>query len=65
MKQAESDKDRGVNIRMSSTNLCDIQAKALQEGVPYQTLIASVLHNNATGRLAEASQAGTSRSTRK
>jgi predicted DNA binding CopG/RHH family protein len=33
--------------------LRDIQVKALQEGMPYQTLIASVLHKYATGRLAE------------
>jgi predicted DNA binding CopG/RHH family protein len=46
-------KDRRVNIRLSSSDLSDIQAKALEEGVPYQTLIASVLHKYVTGRLAE------------
>ena len=46
-------KDRRVNIRLSSGDLNDIQAKALEEGVPYQTLIASVLHKYVTGRLAE------------
>jgi len=46
-------KDRRVNIRLSSGDLSDIQAKALEEGVPYQTLIASVLHRYVTGRLAE------------
>jgi predicted DNA binding CopG/RHH family protein len=46
-------KDRRVNIRLSSGDLSDIQAKALEEGVPYQTLIASVLHKYVTGRLAE------------
>jgi hypothetical protein len=34
-------------------DLNDIQVKALEEGVPYQTLIASVLHKYVTGRLAE------------
>ncbi|MCC6472951.1 MAG: hypothetical protein IT514_04320 [Burkholderiales bacterium] len=48
-------KDRRVNIRLSSGDLSDIQAKALEEGVPYQTLIASVLHKYVTGRLAERS----------
>jgi hypothetical protein len=33
--------------------LSDIQVRALEEGVPYQTLIASVLHKYVTGRLAE------------
>jgi predicted DNA binding CopG/RHH family protein len=46
-------KDRRVNIRLSSGDLSDIQARALEEGVPYQTLIASVLHKYVTGRLAE------------
>jgi predicted DNA binding CopG/RHH family protein len=46
-------KDKRVNIRLSSIDLQDIQAKALQEGLPYQTLMASVLHKYATGRLRE------------
>ncbi|MCU0810485.1 MAG: hypothetical protein MUE59_05515 [Thiobacillaceae bacterium] len=46
-------KDRRVNIRLSSGDLSDIQTRALEEGVPYQTLIASVLHKYVTGRLAE------------
>ena len=51
--RATSIKDRRVNIRLSSGDLSDIQVKALQEGIPYQTLIASVLHKYVTGRLAE------------
>jgi predicted DNA binding CopG/RHH family protein len=46
-------KDKRVNIRLSSGDLSDIQIKALEEGVPYQTLIASVLHKYVTGRLTE------------
>lgn len=46
-------KDRRVNIRLSSGDLSDIQVKALEEGIPYQTLIASVLHKYVTGRLTE------------
>lgn len=52
--RATAVKDRRVNIRLSSVDLSDIQVKALEEGVPYQTLIASVLHKYVTGRLAEA-----------
>jgi predicted DNA binding CopG/RHH family protein len=51
--RATAIKDRRVNIRLSSIDLGDIQAKAMEEGVPYQTLIASVLHKYVTGRLAE------------
>lgn len=53
--RATAIKDRRVNIRLSSGDLSDIQVKALEEGVPYQTLIASVLHKYVTGRLAERS----------
>lgn len=51
--RATAIKDRRVNIRLSSGDLSDIQVKALEEGVPYQTLIASILHKYVTGRLAE------------
>ena len=51
--RATAIKDRRVNIRLSSGDLSDIQVKALEEGVPYQTLIASVLHKFVTGRLSE------------
>ncbi|MFZ2852804.1 MAG: hypothetical protein WAZ34_01670 [Rhodocyclaceae bacterium] len=51
--RATAVKDRRINIRLSSGDLSDIQVKALEEGVPYQTLIASVLHKYVTGRLAE------------
>jgi predicted DNA binding CopG/RHH family protein len=46
-------KDRRVNIRLSTADLMDLQARAYQEGVPYQTLIASVLHKFVSGRLQE------------
>ena len=51
--RATAVKDRRVNIRLSSGDLQDIQVKALEQGLPYQTLIASVLHKYVTGRLAE------------
>jgi len=51
--RATAIKDKRVNIRLSSTDLLDIQAKALAEGMPYQTLIASVLHKYVAGKLGE------------
>jgi predicted DNA binding CopG/RHH family protein len=60
--RATSIKDRRVNIRLSSGDLSDIQVKGLEEGVPYQTLIASVLHKYVTGRLAEPPAAKQTRS---
>jgi len=51
--RATAIKDKRVNIRLSSADLLDIQAKALAEGMPYQTLIASVLHKYVAGKFAE------------
>jgi predicted DNA binding CopG/RHH family protein len=51
--RATAIKDRRVNIRLSAGDLQDIQVKALAEGLPYQTLIASILHKYVTGRLEE------------
>ena len=45
-------KDKRVNIRMTERDLLRFQKKAAEEGLPYQTLISSVLHkyiNRATG----------------
>lgn len=42
-------KDARINIRLSSTDLNLIKQKAAFEGVPYQTLIASILHKFASG----------------
>lgn len=55
-------KERRVNIRLSSPDLMDIQARALEEGLPYQTFIASVLHKYVSGRLVEKPSRLTSRS---
>jgi predicted DNA binding CopG/RHH family protein len=55
-------KEKRVNIRLSTPDLMDIQARALEEGLPYQTLIASVLHKFVSGRLVESSSSLTSRS---
>lgn len=51
--QATTLKDRRVNIRLASGDLRDIQVKALEEGIPYQTLTASILHKYVTGKLAD------------
>ena len=58
--RATAIKDKRVNIRLSSGDLKDIQVKALEEGMPYQTLIASVLHKYVTGKLSEPKPEGQS-----
>jgi len=45
-------KDRRINIRVPAKDLEEIQKRALEEGIPYQTLISSILHKYASGRLA-------------
>jgi predicted DNA binding CopG/RHH family protein len=46
-------KDARINIRLSSKDLRGLQKRALEEGIPYQTLIASILHKYVEGRLRE------------
>ncbi len=46
-------KDKRVNIRMTERDLIHFQKAAVHEGLPYQTLISSVLHKYINGRLVE------------
>ena len=48
-------KDARINIRLSSRDLRSLQIRALREGVPYQTLVSSVLHKYIDGQLVEKS----------
>ena len=48
-------KNKRINIRMSEKDLNGIKLKALEEGIPYQTLISSVLHKYVSGKLVEKS----------
>ena len=51
-----SRKTRNVNIRISEYDLHGIKRRAEQEGIPYQTLISSVLHRFVTDRLVDEDQ---------
>ena len=46
-------KTRKINIRISENDLSALQRKAAREGIPYQTLIGSILHKYASGLLKE------------
>jgi predicted DNA binding CopG/RHH family protein len=46
-------KDKRVNIRMSSKDLEEIKAMAVEYGIPYQTLMSSILHRYVSGRLVD------------
>lgn len=45
-------KDQRISIRISRQDLLDIKTKAVDEGIPYQTLISSIVHKYVNGRLA-------------
>jgi predicted DNA binding CopG/RHH family protein len=44
-------RDKRMNIRVSSMDMLGLQTKAAKLGMPYQTLVSSVLHQYLTGRL--------------
>ena len=46
-------KDKRVNIRISEKDLLDLRKQAIRQGIPYQTLLSSVLHKYANGALTE------------
>ncbi|MBL7116158.1 MAG: hypothetical protein ISS35_10360 [Kiritimatiellae bacterium] len=47
-------KNRKINIRITENDLTALQRRAARDGIPYQTLIGSVLHKFASGFLKEA-----------
>jgi predicted DNA binding CopG/RHH family protein len=51
--QATFKKDKRVSVRLTRKNLETLQKKALEEGIPYQTYIESILHKYASGKLVE------------
>ena len=53
-------KDRRINIRLSTKDLETLQMLAIEEGIPYQTLIASILHKYVSGSLVERGRLATS-----
>ncbi len=46
-------KTRNINIRISETVLEELKKRSQEEGIPYQTLISSVLHKFVTNRLVD------------
>ena len=51
--EATFKKDQRLNIRISSRDLKNLQARALEEGIPYQTFAASLLHKFVSGHLVD------------
>jgi predicted DNA binding CopG/RHH family protein len=47
-------KDQRLNIRISERDLVELQRKAEEEGLPYQTYVSSIIHKYINGTLVEA-----------
>jgi len=45
------EKDKRINIRISNRDLIAIQSRAIEEGIPYQTLVSSIIHKYISGSL--------------
>lgn len=48
-------KDKRINIRISQRDLMAIQSRAQREGIPYQTLVSSIIHKYLSGSLLDVS----------
>lgn len=46
-------KNKRINVRVSEQDLGEIKTIAMEEGIPYQTLISSILHKYVNGRFIE------------
>jgi predicted DNA binding CopG/RHH family protein len=46
-------KDKRMNIRISERDLRNLKKRALEEGIPYQTMVSMILHKYLTGRYSE------------
>lgn len=46
-------KDQRMNIRITQRDLEGLKTKALEEGLPYQTLVSSIIHKYLNGKLVE------------
>jgi len=48
-------KDKRINIRISNRDLLAVQSRASEEGIPYQTLVSSIIHKYVSGSLKDVS----------
>jgi predicted DNA binding CopG/RHH family protein len=48
-----ANKTKNINIRISAYDIEKVKLKSAEEGIPYQTLISSVIHKYITGKLVD------------
>lgn len=46
-------KNKRINIRISERDLTKLKSKSVEEGIPYQTLVSSILHKFVSGKIIE------------
>lgn len=51
--RATLNKNRNINIRITEKDLLKLKARAAEKGLPYQTLVSSVLHQYSNGKVKE------------
>lgn len=44
-------KNKRINIRLSEKDLVGLKAKSMEEGLPYQTLVSSIIHKYVSGKI--------------
>ena len=49
--KAALDKTKNINIRISESTLLKIKALAMRKGIPYQTLLTSLIHQYSTNQI--------------
>jgi len=49
-------KDYRISVRISKRDAEALKTKALEEGIPYRTLVAGILHKYVTGKLSDSSK---------
>ena len=47
------DKTKNINIRISESDLAKVKSLAVKKGIPYQTMLTSVIHQYSTGVIRE------------
>ena len=48
-----ANKTKNINIRISAYDIEKVKQRSAEEGIPYQTLISSIIHKYVTGKLVD------------
>lgn len=51
MAQQQVNKKKAISIRLADTDIERMKAKSIEQGIPYQTLISTLVHHYVTGKI--------------